>query len=118
MDPRERYLPEVEAIHDSKNQRGNVFGHLFMFTLLLLIVLLYVKNNYFLYTADGQILTYLIALALPVLLLVIFGGVVVYQRYIVKLEESHRSIHIWLVSLLVLVSLAIVAFAVLISFYF
>ena len=53
--------------------KSNILGHFFMFTLLLLIVMLYVKNNYFLYTSDGAIFIYLLALALPVLLLVIFG---------------------------------------------
>ena len=85
MDPRERYLPEVEAIQESKNQTSNVAGHFFMFVLLMLIVLLYIKNNYFLYTSDGQIFSYLLALAVPVILLVILGGVVIYQKYIVKL---------------------------------
>ena len=89
-----------------------------MFTLLLLIVMLYIKNNYFLYTADGAIFSYLLAFALPVLLLVVFGAAIIYQRYLVKLVDSHRSICIWLTSLLVLVSLAVVGFTVLISFYY
>jgi len=80
--------------------------------------MLYIKNNYFLYTSDGYIFSYLIALALPVLLLVIFGSSIIYQRYLVKLEDSHRSIYIWLTSLLVLVSVSVVAFALLISFYY
>ena len=89
-----------------------------MFTLLLLIIMLYIKNNYFLYTSDGYIFSYLIALALPVLLLVIFAFIIIYQRYLLKLGDSHRSIYIWLTSLLVLVSVSIVAFAVVISFYY
>ena len=53
-----------------------------MFVLLLLIVLLYLKNN-LVFENDG--FSYLVALALPLTILTILAGVYIYDKYVSKL---------------------------------
>ena len=89
-----------------------------MVALLLLIVLLYIKNNYFLTNSEGAVFSYLYALALPVIILVILSGLIIYEKYLVKLKDSHRTIFCTLLTFLITVCLALVATIVLLSFYY
>ena len=54
-----------------------------MIVLLIAIILVYVKNN-ILYESDGY--SYVIALALPVIILTLLVDFFLYQTYISKLE--------------------------------
>lgn len=53
-----------------------------MIVLLLLIVLVYLKNN-LIFENDG--FSYLIALALPFTILTILAGIFIYDKYVSKL---------------------------------
>lgn len=85
-----------------------------MIVLFVLIILVYLKNN-FLYESNG--FPYLLALALPVIILTVLGSIFVYKTYISKLEQSHRSIYTMLVTLLVVVGITFVVFIVMISLF-
>ena len=85
-----------------------------MIVLFVMIILVYLKNN-LLYESNGY--PYLLALGLPVIVLTILGSIFLYKTYISKLEQSHRSIYIMLVTLLVITSIAIVAFIVMLSLF-
>jgi len=115
LDPRDRYNGEVDEVMGENRAKINFFGHIFMFVLLVQILILYFKNNYF-YTNDT--FTYLIALAIPASILVLLAAVVIYQKYIVKLNDSHSRVHTSLTTLLVVVALCLVAFFVLLSLFF
>ena len=86
-----------------------------MFVLLIQIIALYFKNNYF--YAD-QTFTYLIALAIPACILVLLAAIIIYKKFIVKLNDSHSRVHTCLTSLLVIVSLCLIGFFVLLSVFF
>jgi len=115
LDPRERYNGEVEQIMADKRTKFSILGHLFMFVLLVQILALYFKNNYF-YTNDTY--SYVIALAIPASILIILAAIIIYQKYIVKLYDSHTSVFVNLLLLLVFVSISLIAFVVLISLFF
>jgi len=85
-----------------------------MIVLFVMIILIYLKNN-FLYESNGY--PYLLALGLPVIVLTVLAGVFLYKTYISKLEQSHRSIYTMLLSLLIIVSIAFVAFIVMLSLF-
>ena len=88
---------------------------MFMVTLLLLIVLVYLKNNL---VFENDSFSYLVALALPFTILVILAGIYVYDKFVSKLQESHRSIFIKLATLLCVFCVCLIAFVVLLSLYF
>lgn len=93
----------------------NFWGHIFMFVLLIEILALYFKNNYF---YSNETYTYLIALAIPASILVLLAAIIIYQKYLVKLNDSHSRVHTCLTTLLVTVSLCFIAFFVLVSLFF
>ena len=93
-DSREPYNYEVERVLAHKQKQCNPLGHFFMWALLLLIIALYIKNNFFLYTPEGVYFPYLLALALPVAILVALGTSIIYQRYLAKLRDSHRLVFV------------------------
>ena len=47
LDPRDRYNGEVDEVMSENNAKINFWGHVFMFVLLVQILTLYFKNNYF-----------------------------------------------------------------------
>lgn len=53
----------------------NFLGHIFMFILLIQILVLYFKNNYF---YSNETFSYLIALAIPASILVLLAAVIIY----------------------------------------
>jgi len=85
-----------------------------MIVLFVMIILVYLKNN-FLYESNG--FPFLLALALPVIILTMLGSIFVYKTYISKLEQSHRSIYTMLVTLLVVVGITFVVFIVMLSLF-
>jgi len=85
-----------------------------MIVLFVMIILVYLKNN-FLYESNG--FPFLLALALPVIILTVLGSIFVYKTYISKLEQSHRSIYTMLVTLLVVVGITFVVFIVMLSLF-
>ena len=115
LDPRDRYNAELEERLANQKAKANVVGHMFMVVLLLLVVLLYLKNNL---VFENDSFSYLVAFALPFTILVILAGIYVYDKFVSKLQESHRSIFIKLATLLCVFCVCLVAFVVLISLYF
>lgn len=114
MDPRDRYNHELEEQLAKKRARSNALSHVFMVVLLVFIILIHIKNN-MLYDNSG--FSYLVALALPISLLAILGGVILYSKYLSKLQDSHRPVYLRLVALLCTVCISIIVFAVLVSLY-
>lgn len=85
-----------------------------MIVLFVTIILVYLKNN-FLYESGGY--PYILALGLPVIILTSLASVFIYKTYISKLEQSHRNVYISLLTLLVLVSVAFIAFILMFSIF-
>lgn len=86
-----------------------------MFFLLVLIVTLYLKNNY-LYTSKEY--SYVIALTLPLIALVLILAAIIYFNFIIKLQDSHNSQYIYLTTSLTFVAIMLIAFAILAGLYF
>jgi len=85
-----------------------------MIILFIMIILVYLKNN-FMFESNG--FPYLIALGLPVIVLTVLGSIFLYKTYISKLEQSHRSVYTMLVSFLVVIGIAIAVFIVMLSLF-
>ena len=114
LDPRDRYNDEVEEYIAKKKQGLSIWQHVFMVVLLLTIIMVYVKNN-LLYTNEDY--SYLLALALPIFVLTVIFGVIIYEKYLWKLSDSHRSTYIKLMTLLIVTSVCLVASVALLSLY-
>lgn len=98
----------IEKMHETINW----FGHCFMTTLLVLIVMTYLKATY---VYDS--LSFIITLAIPASALSLIGGAFLYQKYVSKLFESHVNIYGILTAFLVIWVLSFSAFIWLLSVY-
>ena len=87
-DPRQSYDAEVEDEMQRKRSSYMCLNHAWMFFLLVLIVTLYIKNDY---KYSSQEYTYLFALTLPLIALVVITGLILYFNYVIKLYDSHGT---------------------------
>lgn len=87
-DPRGSFDQDVEDAIRSKRSRFEILNHAFMFFLLVLIVALYLKNNY---AYRSKEYSYVIALSLPLIALVLIAAAIIYFNFIIKLQDSHRT---------------------------
>lgn len=115
FDPRYSFDQELEDAQPSRRSRFEFLSHSFMFFLLVLIVTLYVKNNY---VYRSKEFSYIIALTLPLIALILTLTGIIYFNFIIKLADSHRSQYIYLTTSLVFVSFMLIAFAVLVGIYY
>lgn len=99
----------------NKRSRFEFLGHAFMFFLLVLIVTLYVKNNY---AYSSNEFSYVIALTLPLIALVILLTALIFFNYVIKLADSHRTQYLNLTMALFFVAIMFVAFSILLGVYF
>lgn len=114
-DPRLSFDQDVEDAIQSKRSRFEILGHAFMFFLLVLIVALYLKNNYFYRSTE---FSYVFALTLPLIALILILAAIIYFNYVIKLQDSHRSQYIYLTTSLLFVGIMLIAFAILAGLYF
>lgn len=114
-DPRTSFDQEVEDALQGKRSRFEFLSHAFMFFLLVLIVTLYVKNNYA-YTSKEY--SYVIALSLPLIALAILLTAIIFFSYVIKLADSHRTQYINLTTALFFVAVMFIAFSITIGVYF
>ena len=84
LDPRGEYYGTtgVEAQIAESKSSTNWLGHCFMITLLITIIMVYLKDN-LLFESNGY--PYLLALGLPVAILAVLAGFILYNGYISKL---------------------------------
>lgn len=115
LDPRDRYNENLENMIAKKKQGISLWGHVFMVVLLLTIASVYLKNNY-LFTNESY--SYLVALALPVAILTLLLGVIVYTKYLSKLMDSHRTVYLNCMAVLIISCICFVVFVSLLSIYF
>ena len=92
-----------------------MLNHLFMFVLLVIIVSLYIKNNYM---YQSKVFSYLIALSVPLIVEVLILTVLLYFNYIIKLFDSHRSQYIYLSTSLFFTCIMLIAFSIFAGLYF
>ena len=85
-----------------------------MFLALVMLVLVYVKNNV-LY--DNSTLTYLFSFGIPFDILVLVGGICLYLKYISKLQDSHPKIFANLTVALSVFTLSIMVFGIMFAMY-
>ena len=97
-----------------RREEVQTLGHMFMAALLALILAIFIKANY-LYTDDSY--NYLIALALPITILTVLFWAILYQRYLLKLQDSHKTVYGRLLTLSIVFSALVIAFIILFSIY-
>lgn len=86
-----------------------------MFILLVLIVSLYLKNDY-LYRSQEY--TYLFAFSLPLIALVIDLALMLYLNYVIKLYDSHTTAYVYLTVAILFTGIMLIAFAIFAGLYF
>ena len=86
-----------------------------MFFLLVLIVTLYIKNNYM---YRSKTFSYVFALSMPLIALDVILTLIIYFKYVIKLADSHRSQYIYLTTSLFFTSAMIISFSILIGMYY
>lgn len=86
-----------------------------MVVLLVLIVSLYLKNDYM---YRSQEYTYLFALSLPLIAEVLILGFILYFNYVIKLYDSHGTAYVYLTVAIVFTGTMLIAFAVFAGLYF
>lgn len=114
LDPRDRYKGDNEEMLAKKKEGISCWGHVFMIVLFLTIMTVYLKNSYL---QSNESYSYMLALAVPVALLTIILGIIIYQRYLEKLQDSHRSVYYNVLSLLVVCCVCVIASVILLCFY-
>tara|TARA_B110000305_G_C19316878_1_gene576933 strand:- start:42 stop:683 length:642 start_codon:yes stop_codon:yes gene_type:complete len=115
-DPRDRFNPKLEEKMASRRMCFDIWPHVFMIVLLLLIVLVFLKASFL---ENMESFSYIFALGVPfAALTIILAFGIILPKYLLKLRESHGSVFYTLTSLLVFVTLLGVGFAFLLSMYF
>ena len=115
-DPRDRFNPKLEEKMASRRQCFDIWPHVFMVVLLLLIVLVFLKASFL---ENLESFSYVFALGVPfAALTIILAFGIILPKYLLKLRESHSSVFYTLLGLPVLVTLLAVSFGFLLSFYF
>lgn len=100
----------------ARRQCFDIWPHVFMVVLLLLIVLVFLKAS-FLENVDS--FSYIFALGVPfAALTIILAFGIILPRYLLKLRESHSAVFYTLLVMLVFVTILAVSFGFLLSLYF
>lgn len=100
-------------------ERVNSLGNVMMFLILAQLIMIDVKN----YWTDKSMpkdlygYSYIVAFGLPMTLISLVASDIVYEKYLSKLQESHSAIYNKLLGFLVSLTLSVVAFFVMFSFY-
>jgi len=116
LDPRDRFNPKLEEKMAARRRCFDIWPHVFMIVLLLLIVLVFLKASFL---ENMESFSYIFALGVPfAALTIILAFGIILPRYLLKLRESHSSVFYTLLGLLVVVTLLAVSFGFLLSIYF
>ena len=83
--------------------------------ILVLAVTLFIKNQII---SKNKIYTYLLALSVPLVLLVLLGSSIIFLRYIYKLRISHKNTYTLLTISISFISILLIGFSIMIGIYF
>lgn len=98
-------------------QNAECVGHILMFTLLVSLIMLFIKN--YMVTTTGSYVSYSFfwAFGLPMVIVSLCTGELIYEKYVYKFKNSHPALYSRSLPTLVILTISAIVFFILVSLY-